>query len=868
MGARRQDRLSITRQSTFAGLAASALACLLIALSAAEADAKRAEQTGGTSAGVQQIKAPAQGMVIEVNGRALAGPFSSPQQRGAHLFLPFTSIAKAFGDSVAADPKSGDVELQRQTGESVKLDLGLRQVRENGSSVLTFSEEYALELPPRVEELMLPVELASAMLGASIHVDSSAGVVRVTRGTKADAALASQTPSRRGGFEIYNLDYEYALNSYGQYRSYGLTLRSTGRLGGGRYSLVTNSASGGGSGGFGPLRGGTFTFEGAGGRRFVAGDLGIGPDLEFFSTSLRGGLAQLNVGGARLTAFAGRVASGSQPFSALLDTEAQAAQKAGRTKGLGFDTTVFGAYATFGATGKQVGAGGSWLFSAGAMHFGGKRDGDVLSAGSSYSTARGRLQGDVAFGRFKGFGQSGESVEGAAAAADVSGSYEVSGGLSVQGRYAYTGKNFLGPQAGLFPPARQATLGVNWRPSEWFSASVSGGLIKRLDTPGPAERNLVATVSLNPGGSLPSLFVSHTRISTAKIPNGSYTALSASKEFSRLRAFFNAARVQTLGPAVTSLQGGADVRLGEGRLLVTQSFGSRGAKGGTAEWQSAGLFRGRVGLVGGLGYSRSDGPQLVLTQKASASVQLPRQTTLQLTYSHSHAGTQFQISLRGSIIRRPEAALMASVPVAEMKRYGSVYGRVYQDTNLNGRYDPGTDQPQANVRVRLDGNLYAVSDASGLFRIDEVLAGDHQAYIDLLTVRADLTMLDGGRQQVTLQTGQDAVVDFKLERTGRASGTVWLDQNGNGVMDEGEQPLADVRVVSGSGRDTLTDENGAFTLGDLPPGQHVLLIDEKTLPDGTKSRAGSITVYVNGGKETAGANLPVIPVPPVVKRFD
>ena len=602
---------------------------------------------------MQQVKAAAQGMVIEVNGRALVGPFSSPQQRSAHLFLPFTSIAKAFGDSVAADPKSGDVELQRQTGESVELDLGLRQVRENGSSVLTFSEEYALELPPRVEELMLPVELASAMLGASIHVDSSASVVRVTRGTKADAALASQTPSRRGGFEIYNLDYEYALNSYGQYRSYGLTLRSTGRLGGGRYSLVTNSA-GGGSGGFGPLRGGTFTFEGAGGGRFVGGDFGTGPDLEFFSTSLRGGLAQLNVGGARLTAFAGRVASGSQPFSALLDTEAQAAQKAGGTKGLGFDTTVFGAYATFGATGKPVGAGGGWLFSAGAMHFGGKMDGDVLSAGSSYSNARGRLQGDVAFGRFKGFGQSGEAVEGAAVAADVSGSYDVSGGLSVQGRYAYTGKNFLGPQAGLFPPARQATLGVNWRPSAWLSASVSGGLIKRLDTPGPAERNLVATVSLNPGGSLPSLFVSHTRISTAKIPNGSYTALSASKEFSRLRAFFNATRVQTLGPAVTSLQGGADVRLGEGRLLVTQSFGSRSAKGGTAEWQSAGLFRGRVGLVGGLGYSRSDGPQLVLTQKASASVQLPRQTTLQLTYSHSRGGRSSKSRCAGQSYAAPK----------------------------------------------------------------------------------------------------------------------------------------------------------------------------------------------------------------------
>lgn len=440
--------------------------------------------------------------------------------------------------------------------------------------------------------------------------------------------------------------------------------------------------------------------------------------------------------------------------------------------------------------------------------------------------------------------------------------------LSVQGRYTYTGENFLGPQAGLFPPIRQATLGVGWRPTGWLSANVSGGLTKRLDAPGPVERNLVATVSLNPGGRLPSLFVSHTSFSTAQIPNGSYTVVNASKDFSRLRAFFNATRVQTTGPAATNFQGGADVRVGDGRLLVTQSFGSGGAKGGTAEWQSAGLFRSRVNFGGGLGYTLSDNSRLAYTQKASASVQLPRQSALQLTYSHNQAGSQFQVSLRGSLTRRPETALLASVPIAEMKRYGSVYGRVYQDVNLNGKYDPGTDQPQPSVSVRVDGNLYAVSDASGLFRIDNVAAGDHQAYIDLLTVRADLTMLDGGRTQLTLTAGQDAVVDFKLARTGRVSGIVWLDVNGDGILDEGEQPLADVRVVSADGRDTLTDENGVFTLGDLPPGEHVLLIDEKTLPEGTKSRAGSVTVNVNGGKDTAGADLPVIRIPAAVKRFD
>jgi hypothetical protein len=91
--------------------------------------------------------------------------------------------------------------------------------------------------------------------------------------------------------------------------------------------------------------------------------------------------------------------------------------------------------------------------------------------------------------------------------------------------------------------------------------------------------------------------------------------------------------------------------------------------------------------------------------------------------------------------------------------------------------------------------------------------------------------------------------------------------NENGRFDEGEQPLADVRVVTGSGRDTLTDANGNFMLGELPPGEHVILVDEKTLPDQTKSVRGSLSVKVLVGSETGDVLFPVTVLPPEVKRF-
>jgi hypothetical protein len=75
-----------------------------------------------------------------------------------------------------------------------------------------------------------------------------------------------------------------------------------------------------------------------------------------------------------------------------------------------------------------------------------------------------------------------------------------------------------------------------------------------------------------------------------------------------------------------------------------------------------------------------------------------------------------------------------------------------------------------------------------------------------------------------------------------------------------------VRVVTGSGRDTLTDENGYFLIGDLPPGEHILLLDEKTLPERTRSAAGSQTVRVAAGNATDTV-FAVTNLPDQVKKF-
>jgi hypothetical protein len=126
-------------------------------------------------------------------------------------------------------------------------------------------------------------------------------------------------------------------------------------------------------------------------------------------------------------------------------------------------------------------------------------------------------------------------------------------------------------------------------------------------------------------------------------------------------------------------------------------------------------------------------------------------------------------------------------------------------------------------------------------------------------------------------------MDFRTARTGRVAGAVWLDLNNNGLQEEDEQALSDVRVVTSTGRDTLTDEQGRFVVGDLPPGLHVLVVDTKTLPDETIVRAfrdtpgpadsaqtpaaGSLQVTVTAGAETGNLRFAVSPRPPERKQF-
>lgn len=806
---------------------------------------------------VPQKSAGQETSVILVNERTLVGPNSTSQLRGTRLLLPVAAIANALGDTLSFDPTTRTVTIRRQNGTAAVFNAQLNEVRENGAVVLTVSGTADLIFPPLASELMLPAEIVAALFDVIVRRDENGAVVISRKDVSVETV---RDGAKRAPFELFQVEYDYNFSRYHSSGDHTVVLRGTGRVGDAKLSFIANSTIGMTRNSSRPdLHGGSVRLDRTNGQSFVAGEFGTGTDVEFLAAAVRGGLVQLPLDRVRLDFFGGQTTSGLAPISPVAPNPRSSLLP------LRYDTRIFGAIATTEARSPHRSA---FTLSAGAMHFGGSTRNGNLAAGSvKYTSGINNFQADLAVGQFEGLQPDGSRSTGSDTAFNLTGSYHLTSELLVQGRYAYVGPSFLSPHSGLHAPNNLAAAAVSWQPSRWLSTTLSGSTATIPGRAGQFSRYVTATVNLSPNDSWPTVFISHTQNSTTQLRNSAFTLVTATKKFHRWNMFVNGARIKSFGDASLNLQAGGNFRINESNNLeVSQSVGSKGLYSGLATWQVSNLFRDRMSFSGGLGYTRGNSAPFDTSVHLSSSIKLPRSSTLQFSYLRSQAGTTALLTLHGLFFSTRRAERAINGPIADLNSYGAVSGRVYQDVDLNGRYEQGIDQPQANARIRVDGSRYAVSDADGNFRIESVLRGKHSVYLDLLSVRADLTLLDNTQQQITLDSNRDLVVDFRVVRTGRVSGVVWFDENENGRMDDSERRLADVRVVTGSGRDTLTDENGYFLIGDLPPGEHILLLDEKTLPERTQSGAGSEAIKVAAGNETT-TEFRVTKLPDQIKKF-
>jgi hypothetical protein len=145
---------------------------------------------------------------------------------------------------------------------------------------------------------------------------------------------------------------------------------------------------------------------------------------------------------------------------------------------------------------------------------------------------------------------------------------------------------------------------------------------------------------------------------------------------------------------------------------------------------------------------------------------------------------QFQILLVDRLTRT-RGADVSGLPMAVRRSLGRISGTIYEDVNGDSVFVPGSDRALRDVVVIVDCRYYVRTDGAGRFRLDALEPGAHELTIDFTTIRADLALAGPPSRRFTVVAGAEVMFDVVAARSGRLRGEAWLDENDNGVRDQG-----------------------------------------------------------------------------------
>lgn len=174
------------------------------------------------------------------------------------------------------------------------------------------------------------------------------------------------------------------------------------------------------------------------------------------------------------------------------------------------------------------------------------------------------------------------------------------------------------------------------------------------------------------------------------------------------------------------------------------------------------------------------------------------------------------------------ALLLAVIPVPaagaeNTENTGSIAGVRFWDRNNDGVHQ--TEEPGAPAHLvyleKPSGERVAEAQISdnGNYIMTDIAPGD---YIVVFPLNREYYLDSTPRRaQVTVTADQRALVDYGV-RGGELSGMAWKDLNGDGQRQQGEPPLAGVRVELGLPAPIgYTNKDGTYHFHDLPVMQDV-----------------------------------------------
>jgi len=151
--------------------------------------------------------------------------------------------------------------------------------------------------------------------------------------------------------------------------------------------------------------------------------------------------------------------------------------------------------------------------------------------------------------------------------------------------------------------------------------------------------------------------------------------------------------------------------------------------------------------------------------------------------------------------------------------------------DITGKVSDHTGAAMANVTIIIDNRHEIASDKNGEFRFKKVDPGQHNITLDVSSIPAYLSPITR-IQKIDVKARHTTHVEFLLTKLLKISGVIWVDENGNGTPDPGEERIENAVLSLNTRSKTFSDADGVYTFNNLFPGSYKVTIEESSLPEG------------------------------------
>jgi hypothetical protein len=811
----------------------------------------------------------------------VAPPESTPVARlGNEWFIPLLPVARALNVELTIAPGSPTLRARRQDGSELTYDFRTGEIRDRYILIGNVKRYQDVKPSASADTLLFPVSGIVVLFGVDV-VEEQGNVLEI-----ASTSTAGSDSRSVPGLNVSGINYRYGLTTNGRKLAQFVDLSGDALIGGiraeGKAILIGYPGRR-----FMGLSQGSLRLEWPEDNAVILGNQHVSSGVDALSSAALAAAYERVIGGFRSSMYVGRAVGATQGSIGL--------------GGPTYDTTVAGM-----SFNRSLSSGD---ISLGANLFrGDNRSGNTV--GFSYrapASSRNQLKAQALFGKFSGLSSRTilvrsspeptffkerdetlivsedrvrEKVDGTAAAFSIADSFTPVRQLTLSGQYEVYGKNFLSVNddsrfnaqttRAVSATVRPASFfsfnaGVNERRSSLGAAQARQGAASRGDpsiartlTYGanasiphgvPVQFGFFRSIQKDPGSPLSDFVM--TQYSAGLPALGRYTANVMLSDMN-----FKGEKTRNLNTTVTANYAG----FGQIAFHNQIQFGSSNRAGVELMRElSKGAFR--VGVDRVFGRQGSSG----FAPTASLQLNLPRGRTIQVSYIGNGRSHLLQVEIGGRLRQTRELEL-DSRGTPRAVGNAPLTGRVYLDSDADGKFDSAKDRAVSGVVVWLDDTASATTDEQGMYRFDQMEPGAHQIRSDIANVPADMTFAGAAERTVSLAPYRNNTQDLRLVKTGRVLGKV-LYMDYTDPDNPVERPLPDARVIATDRLDTFSEVDGHFLLGDMPPGEYAFRLDPATVPSNYTAQQGVVSVTVKAGETVDGILFElVVPPKPVIQR--